>query len=42
MSVEKLIVDHMETWTSALQTRSPPGAAVPEKLIYMALRNYVS
>ncbi|EOK2544736.1 TPA: restriction endonuclease subunit S [Escherichia coli] len=25
MSVEKLIVDHMETWTSALQTRSTAG-----------------
>ena len=25
MSVEKLIVDHMETWTSSLQTRSTAG-----------------
>ncbi len=32
MSVEKLIVDHMATRTSALQTVPPPGAAVPEKI----------
>lgn len=30
MSVEKLIVDHMETWTSALQTRSTAGRGSPE------------
>lgn len=42
MSVEKLIVDHMETWTSALQTRSTAGRSSSGKLIYMALRNYVS
>ena len=32
MSVEKLIVDHMETWTSALQTRSTAGRGSPGKI----------
>ncbi|CAV18170.1 restriction endonuclease subunit S [Escherichia coli] len=32
MSVEKLIVDHMETWTSALQTRSTAGRGSSGKI----------
>lgn len=32
MSVEKLIVDHMETWTSALQTRSTTGRGSSGKI----------
>lgn len=32
MSVEKLIVDHMETWTSALQTRSTVGRGSSGKI----------
>ncbi|EJJ1004286.1 restriction endonuclease subunit S [Escherichia coli] len=32
MSVEKLIVDHMETWTSALQTRSTAGRSSSGKI----------
>ncbi|ELR5593112.1 restriction endonuclease subunit S [Escherichia coli] len=32
MSVEKLIVDHMETWTSALQTRSTAGCGSSGKI----------
>lgn len=42
MSVEKLIVDHMETWTSALQTRSTAGRGSSVRLICMVLRNCVS
>ncbi|EJW6678763.1 restriction endonuclease subunit S, partial [Escherichia coli] len=32
MSVEKLIVDHMETWTSSLQTRSTAGRGSSGKI----------
>lgn len=32
MNVEKLIVDHMETWTSALQTRSTAGRGSSGKI----------
>lgn len=32
MSVEKLLVDHMETWTSALQTRSTAGRGSSGKI----------
>ncbi|EII7034462.1 restriction endonuclease subunit S [Escherichia coli] len=32
MSVEKLIVDHMKTWTSALQTRSTAGRGSSGKI----------
>ncbi|HDP6885043.1 TPA: restriction endonuclease subunit S [Escherichia coli] len=32
MSMEKLIVDHMETWTSALQTRSTAGRGSSGKI----------
>ncbi|HEI4083017.1 restriction endonuclease subunit S [Escherichia coli] len=32
MSVEKLIIDHMETWTSALQTRSTAGRGSSGKI----------
>lgn len=32
MCVEKLIVDHMETWTSALQTRSTAGRGSSSKI----------
>ncbi|ENP4471232.1 restriction endonuclease subunit S [Escherichia coli] len=32
MSVEKLIVDHMETWTSTLQTRSTAGRGSSGKI----------
>ncbi|QST27793.1 restriction endonuclease subunit S [Escherichia albertii] len=32
MSVEKLIVDHIETWTSALQTRSTAGRGSSGKI----------
>ncbi|MBY7518535.1 restriction endonuclease subunit S [Escherichia fergusonii] len=32
MSVEKLIVDHMETWTTALQTRSTAGRGSSGKI----------
>lgn len=32
MSVEKLIVDHMATWTSALQTRSTAGRGISGKI----------
>ncbi|EFH6808756.1 restriction endonuclease subunit S [Escherichia coli] len=32
MSVEKLIVDHMETWTPALQTRSTAGCGSSGKI----------
>lgn len=32
MSVEKLIVDHVETWTSALQTRSTAGRGSSGKI----------
>ena len=42
MSVEKLIVDHMETWTSALQTRSTAGRGSSGKIDLYGIKKYVS
>ncbi|HFT9789021.1 TPA: restriction endonuclease subunit S [Escherichia coli] len=38
MSVEKLIVDHMETWTSALQTRSTAGRGSSGKIYLYGIK----
>ena len=32
MAVEKLIVDHIDTWTTALQTRSTAGRGSSGKI----------
>lgn len=42
MAVEKLIVDHIDTWTTALQTRPAPGAAARVRLTCTASRSYAS
>ncbi|EJR8475950.1 restriction endonuclease subunit S [Shigella flexneri] len=40
MSVEKLIVDHMETWTSALQTRSTAGRGSSGKIDLYGIKKF--
>lgn len=42
MAVEKLIVDHIDTWTTAQQTRSTAGAAARVRLTCTALRSCAS
>lgn len=42
MAVEKLIVDHIDTWTTALQTAPRRGAAARGRLSCTALRSCAS
>ncbi len=42
MAVEKLIVGHIDTWTTALQTRSTAGRGSSARLTCTALRSCAS
>lgn len=42
MSTEKLITDHIDIWTSAVQAKSASGRGSSKSASFMALRNCVS